>query len=78
MSALPDGHYGGTEWQETAEMKAQRILCEELRQRGWDLQELKKRRKGDPDKIEIARRLRSIEVVTVPDAGRRLLIKSGG
>jgi putative transposase len=65
MTALPERHYGGPEWQETAEKKARRILFEELRQRGWDLEELKKRRKGDPDKIEIARRLRAQTTMTL-------------
>ncbi len=36
-----------------------------LQQRGWDLDELKKRRKGDPEKIEAARRLRTQTTMTL-------------
>src|SRR6266496_24151 len=65
MTVLPDRHYGGPEWRETAETKAQRILSEELQKRGWDFEGLKKRRKGDPDKLQIARRLRSQTTMTL-------------
>jgi hypothetical protein len=57
--------FGGPEWPETAERKAQHLLCDELQKRGWDLEGLKKRRKGDPDKIQIARRLRSQTTLTL-------------
>jgi putative transposase len=59
MSQLPAHHYGGPEWQETAQKKAERILAEELQRRGWDQSELQRRRKGDPEKLAIARRLRT-------------------
>ena len=64
MTALPDHSYAGPEWQETAEKKARRVLSEELQQCGWVLEELKQRHKGDPEKIKIARRLRSQTTMT--------------
>lgn len=51
-------HHGGAERRESAEQKAQRILHEELKRRGWDAKELKRRRKGDLGKVQVARRLR--------------------
>ena len=65
MLTLPERHYGGPEWQETAEKKAQHILSEELHKLGWDLDSLKQRRKGDPEKVKIARRLRSQTTMTL-------------
>ena len=51
-------HHGGAERRESAEQKAERILNEELKRRGWDPKELKRRRKADPAKVEVAGRLR--------------------
>jgi len=48
----------GRERQEAAEVKAKRILEEELRLLGWSEGELRQRRKGDGQKIRIARRIR--------------------
>jgi hypothetical protein len=45
--------------------QSQHILSEELQKRGWDLEGLKQRRKGDPDKIQIARRLRARTSMTL-------------
>ena len=50
-------HYGG-ERQEAAELKAKRIVKEELGRLGWSEGELQRRRKADVEKIRIARRLR--------------------
>jgi REP element-mobilizing transposase RayT len=66
MTRMPERQYGGPEWQETAEKKALRILAEQLQQRGWDSDELKIRRKGDPEKIKIARLLRTQTTMTLP------------
>jgi hypothetical protein len=51
-------HHGGAERRESAEQKAGRILQEEHKRRGWDSKELKRRRKADPGKVQVARRLR--------------------
>jgi hypothetical protein len=51
-------HHGGPERRESAEQKAERIWNEELKRRGWDPKELKRRRKADPGKVPVARRLR--------------------
>ena len=57
-------HYGA-ELNEAAEVKARRIISEELRRAVWTESELVKRRKGDPVKLEIARRLQSETTVTL-------------
>jgi hypothetical protein len=38
---------------------------EELQRRGWDQSELQRRRKGDPEKLAIARRLRTETTMTL-------------
>jgi len=50
-------HYGA-ERSEAGEQKAQRIVSEELARLGWGREELQQRRKGDPHKVKMARRLR--------------------
>ena len=59
----PD-HYGD-ERQEAAEHKAKRIVREELQSLGWKSAELGRRLKGDPEKVRIARRLRTETTVTL-------------
>src|SRR5437870_13918117 len=64
MTTLEGSRYGGPEWRETMEKKAQRILLEEMNRRGWDQAQLDRRRKADPQKLEIARKLRAETTVT--------------
>ena len=68
-------HYG----KERAEgdlAKAERILLEELRRRRWTSEELKKRPKGDPEKVAVAVRLRTETVMTVAWIAQRLVLGS--
>ncbi len=58
------GHYA-RERQEAAEEKAKQIVEEELRDLGWSMEELERRRKGDAEKIRIARRLRRETTVSL-------------
>jgi len=51
-------HHGGPERRESAEERAGKILNEDLKRPGWDRTELKRRRKADPGKVEVAGRLR--------------------
>jgi hypothetical protein len=57
-------HYG-QELQESAEAKAERIVGAELKRRKWDAAVLGARRKGDPGKLAIARRLREETTMTL-------------
>jgi REP element-mobilizing transposase RayT len=68
-------HYG-EERQESLAEKAERVVDEELRRRGWIEATLAERAKGDPDKVEIALRLRRETVVTVPWIAARLQMGS--
>ena len=62
-------HHGGAERQETATDRTERMLAAELQRRGWAADQLAARRKGDREKVKIARRLRG-ETTTCLPAGR--------
>ena len=62
----------GTQRQETEEAKAERLVREELATLGWDEGELARRRKGDPEKVRIARRLRQETTMTLAWIAQRL------
>ena len=64
-------HYGA-EIYEAAEAKAGRIIDEELRRSVWSEAELVIKRKGDPVKVQIARRLRAETTVTLQWIATRL------
>jgi hypothetical protein len=76
MSKLPEHPYGGPEWLETAEKEAQRILAEEQQQRGWEA--VKRRRKSDADKIQMARRLRTETTLTLAWIAETLSMGAAG
>jgi REP element-mobilizing transposase RayT len=57
-------HYGA-ERQESGEAKAERLVREELASLGWQEADLAVRRKGDPGKVRIARRLRRETTMTL-------------
>ena len=71
-------HHGGPEWQETATSRAERMLAEELRRRGWAAQQLAARRKGDREKVKIARRLRGETTMTLEWIAERLNMGAPG
>ena len=64
MSGQMRAQHGGSERQETAAAKAQRLLSQELEERGLDENELVQRRKADREKVAIAARLRSETTMT--------------
>jgi putative transposase len=64
-------HYGG-ERQESGEAKAERLVREELARLGWTEADLGRRRKGDPGKVRIARRLRAETTMTLAWMAKRL------
>ena len=53
-------------------MHAERVLKEELARRGWTEADLGRRRKGDPEKVEIASRLRARTTMTLKWIAQRL------
>jgi len=74
MSERMGEHHGGREKKETAVEKAERIAVEELKRRRWHEAELQARRKGDAQKVQIARRLRTETTVTLKWIGKRLVM----
>jgi REP element-mobilizing transposase RayT len=64
-------HYG-EELKDSEEAKAQRLVKEELKQKGWTEKDLSKMRKGDPGKLAIAKRLRRETTMTLDWITRRL------
>ena len=65
-------HHGGEEKRETDAQKAERIVGEELRKGRWREADLKKRRKTDAKKVQIAARLRRETVQTLDWIAQRL------
>jgi len=71
VARVGQSHYGADR-QETGQEKAERIVEEELRRRGWKETELERRRKGDAEKVRIASRLRRESIMTLKWIARRL------
>jgi putative transposase len=70
-------HYG-LERQETAEVRAEVIIAEELRRRRWREEDLGHRAKGDAGKVALAKRLREETVMTVRWIAERLQMGAPG
>jgi hypothetical protein len=64
-------HYG-LERRESAQEKAERILGEEMKRRGWTEEQLRLRAKGDVEKVLMAQRLRQETTVTLKWIAHRL------
>ena len=71
-------HHGGQERQETEEARAECILAKEVKRRRWAADELAKRRKGDREKVRIARRLRGETTMTMEWIAKRLNLGAAG
>ena len=65
-------HHFGQLRLETAQTKAERIIAEELARLGWQEAELAARRKQDPDKVQLAQRLRQETTLSVRQIAERL------
>jgi hypothetical protein len=71
-----ESHYGA-ERQESGEEKAEQIVAEELKRRKWEEADLVKRRKGDPEKVKMALRLRRESIMTLKWIAQRLHREAG-
>ena len=71
-----ENHYG-TERHESSQEKAERLLAQELKRRHWTDQTLRSRRKGDPEKVEIAALIRGDTVMTLKWIAHRLQWAAG-
>jgi hypothetical protein len=72
MSGKTGEHQGGEEKQESAEQQAERMVLGELSRRRWAEDELKRRRKGDREKVKMAARLRRETTMTLKWIAERL------
>ena len=72
MSQRMGAEHYGEERAQTAEVKAEKIIAEELRRRRWKEADLKARPKGDPTKVALAARLRAETTMTVGWIAERL------
>lgn len=64
MTSVSQSKFGGPEWEESSEKKAQRVLGEELSRHGWTEENLECLAKGHPVKIEMAKHLRTQTTMT--------------
>ena len=62
--------------QKSAKAQAERIIGEALRRLGWTEQDLRERPKGEPSKVESARRLRHETTLTMRPIAARLSMGS--
>lgn len=65
-------HHVGSLRLETAEVRAERIIVEELHRLGWQETDLRSRRRHDPGKVQIAVRLRRETTLSVKQIAQRL------
>src|SRR6266404_6020180 len=68
-------HYGLDRY-ETGVQKADRIVTEEIERLGWHGNELQTRRKGDKEKVMLARRLRQETTMSLKWIAKRLQMGS--
>ena len=76
VSAKAGPQHYGAEVTESAEAKAEGIVAEELAQRQWKTEDLAAMRKGDAEKVAIARRLRRETTMTLAWIAARLRMGS--
>lgn len=69
-------HHAGELHRASAEAKAERIVAEELKRRGWGEKDLVGRRKNDPSKLELAARLRRETTLTLRAIAARVHLGS--
>jgi hypothetical protein len=71
MHRRREDHYG-PELREADLVHAERIVKNQLRQRGWTEADLSRRRKGDPEKIQMASQWRAQTTMTLKWIVQRL------
>ena len=78
VSTQPGPSHFGEAVQEAQEVRAERFVAEGLKRLGWGDADLRKRRKGDPRKVELARELRSHTTMPLGWIAERLSMGSRG
>ena len=72
MEKVAEASLGGGLRQETAINKADRIVAEELKRLQWTEEDLRRRRKSDPGKMQIAARLRRETILSLKRIATRV------
>jgi putative transposase len=78
VNERPGASHFGPAVQEAAEVGAERLAVALLRRVGWTEEQLKRRRKGDPGKVELARELRSQTTMPLAWIAQRLCMGTRG
>ena len=78
MGGRTGPNHGGEERRESDEAWAERLVAEELQGRRWTAAELARRRKGDAQKLKIARRLRQETTMTLAWIAKKLNMGAAG
>jgi putative transposase len=65
-------HHSGQLHHETAQVKAERIIAEELQRVGWQERDLALRAKSDSTKLQIARRVRKETTLSIKEIATRI------
>lgn len=78
MSERVGAEHYGDERAQSQEARAERIIAEELKRRGWRESDLTARAKGDPGKVALAMRLRAETTMTVAWVAGRLSMGTRG
>jgi len=78
LSTGPGPSHYGAEVQEGAEVRAERLVKEELKRMRWTEKDLASRRKGDPGKVRLAIRLRARTTMPLTWIASRLNMGSRG
>ncbi|HEV2208654.1 MAG TPA: hypothetical protein VG167_07750 [Verrucomicrobiae bacterium] len=65
-------HHCGELHLRSAQAKAERIITEELQRRGWEQKDLSGRPKSDPEKLEVAARLRRETTLSIKASAARV------
>jgi putative transposase len=78
MRARTGPNHGGEERRESEEAWAEETVAGELKRRRWTAAELAQRRKGDGQKLQMARRLRQETTMTLSWIAKRLNMGAAG
>jgi hypothetical protein len=78
VTVRPGPSHFGPAVQEAVEAQAERLTAAALKRIGWTEQELQGRRKGDPQKVELAVELRSKTTMPLGWIAQRLCMGSRG
>ncbi len=78
VSAAPGTSLYGEAVQEAVEARAERLLAQRLKDMGWTEKDLTTRRKGAPEKVELAAQMRGATTMPLAWIARRLAMGSRG